>query len=772
MKHILSIMAIILIAGTLKSQTFTMTGSSSTFTNIGKITFTNDDGQFQTDVDSDGNIANSGTISFEGNRGDGIYFSNTLGGDNTGSAGFTSDKRITGWVYFSSNGGDQTVQSRYFTSLGLENAATKVYVSDGTLQPTYVSGTYNVVSGSGTRDYDNNSTTFVYDGDSEQIVFAENIAGTGGRYFNLAFQNDGLKRIAADELVQVQNEVRTETSADNGVTVNGNLWAENDFIIESGAGQFLVDGVADHASLTFGGGTNTIDGVLIIQNSAVGGSAVAYTDAGGEVDINGTLGLNSGTFYVANGTLNLNASSSVTFQSEGYLDVASSQTFYVATDIDNQLVADGTSARNNTVYADDSWAIFDDVDIEETDENFPYGNLEVRATSASVTIEDGGSDRVFLSNNLAVNNNSLNLLPNSSTLTMLDPDATPSYDDATTEVVGMMARRTNGSSNTLTFNNSQMLFAVSSGSGSVSEIALDSRPGNTNSDFDEDKDIRRTVDLYYDATDNFVGQMRYSYLPTEATDLAGTNEQDLRFREDLGSGNTEKVATGFALERDFADAELRWVEIDGIRRAGDGTGQTLLAEVNNPGTLFLRGGPTTFISINSGRWSNPNTWDEGEQPGFRDEAVVRHTVHIGYQRTIDNNSTDENIRLDQQNAGNTMATTGIASRIIIDGAYDDYSTNPSELATLLVGNNVEVRVVEDIVAGGFPDSGKLEMRAKQGPDNDGLITDNTPTGITVTNGNAEYNRGLVVFAGSTFRILNGSVVENTVENEGDIEVGE
>lgn len=771
MKHIISIIAIILIAGALKAQTFTMTGSSSTFTNTGKITFTQDNGQFQTDTDSDGNIANSGTISFEGNRGDGIYFSNTLGGDIAGSAGFTNDKRITGWVYFSSGAGNQIVQSRYFTNLGLENAAAKDYVSNGSLAPTYVSGTYNVVSGSGTRDYSTNSTTFVYDGDSEQIVFAENVAGTSGRYFNLAFQGDGLKRITADELVQIQNEVRTEASATGGVTLNGNMWSENDFIIETNAGEFLVDGAADNASLTFGGGTSTIDGVLIVESSNVGGSAVAYTSSGGEVDVNGTLGLNSGTFFVANGPLNLNTSSSVTFQSNGFLDVASSQTFYVATNIDNQVVADGTSARNNTVFADDSWAIFEDVNIEETDENYPYGNLESRGTSASISIEDGATDKVFLSNNLAVVGNSLNLLPNSSTLTMLDVDATPSYDAPANEVVGMMARRTNGSSNTLTFNNSQMLFAVSGGSGSVSEIALDSRPGNINSDFEQEKDIRRTVDLNYVATGNFVGQMRYSYLPSESTDLAGTNEEDLRFREDLGGENTEKVSTGNALTRDFADANLRYVEIDGIRRSGDGTGQTILAEVGNPGTLFLRGGPTTFISINSGRWSNPNTWDEGEQPGYRDEAVVRHTVHIGYQRTIDNNGNDENTKLNEQRAGETMAT-GIASRIIIDGAYGDYSTTPSEEATLLVGNDVDVLVAQDATPGAFEDSGKLEIRAKQGTDTDGTITDGTNVGVTVTNGNEEYNKGLVVFAGSLFRILNGTVVENTVENEGEIEIGE
>lgn len=756
-------------AVSLKSQTFTMTGSSSTFVNNGKITFTSDNGQFQTDTDSDANIANSGTISFEGARADGIYFSNTVGADAAGAAGLTSDVRLSGWIYYSNTvgSGTQTVQSRYYTSLGVENAATKAYVSNGTLAPVYVSGTYNVVSGSGTRNYDGNSTTFVYDGNSEQVVFAENIAGTSGRYYNLAFQGTGTKRVSDGTTVQAQNEIRTEASASGGVTVNGNMWAENNFIIEDGAGQFLVDGNTSDASLTFGSGTATIDGDLIIETSGVGGSSVAYTDGGGVVNVNstGSLAVNSGTFFVEDGPLNINASASMSMNATGFLDVASSNTFYVAGNVNNQVAANGTNGRNNTVYADDSWAIFEDVDVEETDESYPYGNLEVRATSGTMTVENGASDRVFLSNNLAVNTNSLNLLPNSSTLTMLDETASPSYDVATAEVVGMMARRTNGTSNTLTYNNSQMLFNISAGSGSVSEVALDSRPGNQNSDYDAARDVQRTVDLYYQATDNFVAQMRFSYLDTEAPSST-INEVDLKFREDQGSGTTEKVSTGSQVTRDAtADPGLRWVQLDGIRRSGDGGGLTDLAEVDNPGTLFLRGGPTTYISINRGRWSNPNTWDEGEQPGYRDEAVVRHTVHIGYERDSDNFTISENDRLTAQGSGQTMST-GLVSRILIDGAYGDFSGSPSNEATLLTGNNVTVRLYNDTSAGAIERTGYLDIEAKQGADAGLDITNGTSTGTTATGGSnpsVDFNKGFVVFAGSTFIIYNGTLNNNTME---------
>ena len=768
MKFYIAIVTMVMFAISLKSQTFTMTGASSTFVNNGKFTFVTDGGQFQTDTDSDGNIANSGTITFAGARPDGIYFSNTTGTADAGSAGYTDPVRLSGWIYFSNTigSGTQTVQSRYYTSLGVSGGATKAYVSNGALVPTYVSGTYNVVSGSGSRNYDGNSTTFIYDGATAQNVFAENMAGTSGRYYNLYFRGAGTKSVLNGTLVQVQNEVRSEASNSGGVTVNGNMWAENNFVVESGAGQFLVDGATGAASLTFGSGTATIDGDLFFDESGgVGvGEATAYTDGGGVVNVNstGSLNMTSGTFYVADGPLNLNASGSMTLAPTGYLDVANSQTFYVAGDLNNQIAANGTNARNNTIYADDSWAIFENVNLHESDEQYPYGNLEARGSSGTISIGDGASDKVFLSNNLLVTGNNLNLLPYSSTLTMLDQTATPTYGTSTiTEVVGRMARRTNGTSNTLTFNNAQMLVNISAGSGSVSEITLDSRPGNQNSAYDAARDVQRTVDLYYQATDNFVAQMRYSYLSDEAPSST-INEQDLRFREDLGGGTTEKVSTGNALTRDAsASPGLRWVQLDGIRRTGDGTGLTDLAEVNNPGSLFLRGGPTTYISIASGRWSNPNTWDEGEQPGYRDEAVVRHTVHIGYQRTIDNFGTSEDTKLNTQRAGMGM-DDGIASRILIDDAYGDLSATPSEKATLLTGNNTTVALYNDTDPGAVARSGYLDINPRHGTESTNF-TDGTNVGTTVSSGNSEYNKGFVIFAGSTFIIYNGSMNNNTLQ---------
>jgi hypothetical protein len=43
-----------------------------------------------------------------------------------------------------------------------------------------------------------------------------------------------------------------------------------------------------------------------------------------------------------------------------------------------------------------------------------------------------------------------------------------------------------------------------------------------------------------------------------------------------------------------------------------------------------------MASIAHGRWSNPATWDEFREPNPNDTVVVRHTVHVGYERAVDN----------------------------------------------------------------------------------------------------------------------------------------
>ena len=84
--------------------------------------------------------------------------------------------------------------------------------------------------------------------------------------------------------------------------------------------------------------------------------------------------------------------------------------------------------------------------------------------------------------------------------------------------------------------------------------------------------------------------------------------------------------------------------------------------------LILRAGPTIFYSVLSGRWSNPGTWDEGAQPGANDDAVVRHTVHAGYRRSID-------AMYDEAELHPTTANTGLVRNISIlnDPAYPDAS---------------------------------------------------------------------------------------------------
>lgn len=107
--------------------------------------------------------------------------------------------------------------------------------------------------------------------------------------------------------------------------------------------------------------------------------------------------------------------------------------------------------------------------------------------------------------------------------------------------------------------------------------------------------------------------------------------------------------------------------------------------------------------------------------------------------------------------------SGIATRIIVDGAYGDLSTTPSATATLLVGNDSNVQLYNDTDPGRFDNPGTLTLNPIQGAYTTTDITDGTNVGTTVANGNLGYNKGVVIFAGSTFVIYSGSMNNNYIE---------
>jgi len=153
-----------------------------------------------------------------------------------------------------------------------------------------------------------------------------------------------------------------------------------------------------------------------------------------------------------------------------------------------------------------------------------------------------------------------------------------------------------------------------------------------------------------------------------------------RFRKYTAGGASKKLATGFNPDRHpaFDVDNFAYAGIQGI--VTDPSASVTAAIIDNDGStygneVFLRGGPTWFITVACGRWSNGATWDEGVQPGPNDLCLVRHTVHAGFERASDNHDVSERTHL-ATFAGATEATmasyiqvySGTVDAVDYDGA--------------------------------------------------------------------------------------------------------
>lgn len=763
---------------TAMSQNYSQTGTSSTFFNIGTFTFVNS-GTFSTDADAVGQVDNnSGTISFMGS--DNEFTDNSYDADGADALGVSSGQRVTGTVAYSGTA-TQNVQSRYYTELNMNNAGEKDFPDN-----LFVGGTYTIEGNSGDRDYDANSGTFTYDGAALQPIAGEN--GATNSYNHLFFDGAGTKRLDNGNTAQASGSITMLSSNSGGVSIRGSLIGDGDFTQEASAGEFVIEGTDGNASASFGAGAVSLGANVSLNND--GNEARFRTGSGGtSIAAAGVVTVTSGTFHVEDGSLDLATGSSNSFalvnDADAAISVGSGQTFTV-----NQggfANARAVGSRTNMYFDDASTVAYSDGGKAViTDATNQYGNLTFDG-SGTTTVETD-ANQIYMSGNLTVNDANLALNYGgaglSNTLTMTDEDATASYGTGF-EVVGLMKRTNGGSdlstSKTLTMNNAATSIDLSAVTG-LTEVALDVRPrGGTDkavtgfSDYDDTRDIDRSMKFFYTTTGDFDANISYGYTDgnngtyDETSSFAGAGQAailaGMRFREDNGDNTSGKVSTGNSIYRNTSNDPFNNVYLTGIKRSGDNTASSgALATVENGGLVFLRGGPTIFISINHGRWSNPGTWDEGEQPKETDIAVVRHNVHIGYQRLTDANSAVN------ENTGVTSGdiSQGIISKIIIDDDYDNLTK--TDEASLMVGGNVTAKIVEDATvdqifgtgySGGLINNESQTAAVEEPASINADVTDNTPT-----------NSGFVVFGGATFE-LEGSFQNNNfgVYNGGNVRVG-
>lgn len=584
-------------------------GTSATLNNnaTGVIRLRNSASEFRNFAAATTNIVNAGVFDVQGNV-SGVVFTDGSGSAAGATAlGSTGLLRIPGLVRYSS-GSAQAVQGRWYNSLDMANTGQKDYNA----ATVYVSGAYTVAGGN--REY--GTSTFIYDGSGAQTITAENgTSGNTNRYYNLNLQNAGAKSVAVSSEVRVSEAFTMEASNTATLTISGTLRTENTADQQAGAGSIVVDGATASMNLGTGAATFSATGNVDLNN---GGT---LNTSSGAATFSGASTVNNGTFnVVGSGLVTVDATGSLTLANAGAatINVTSGSQVDVAGSFANNF-----AARTNMNFNDNSTFRYTGAGaqtIVSTVTSHPYGNLVV--TNASKT---AGGD-IYVSNNFSAYDNNLPMAAN--TLFMTDPTAAATYGDGI-EVVGRM-NRTMAAATPLTFNNENTIVTMTGGTAPAT-MTFNVQPQTNPLQYNNTTDVNRKITVDYPTT-GWTATIRAGYKTSDipGTWAATTTENNIRDYE-ADATAAEKMGTGSPYTRGTTGT-VHYVELPGITATSgtvDGLADAFFATGND---LLLRGGPTIFYTINHGRWSNPGTWDEGMEPGANDNAVVNHTVHVGYRR--------------------------------------------------------------------------------------------------------------------------------------------
>jgi hypothetical protein len=687
-------------------------------TSTGRIRFVSNTGQFRNAQSNIANITNNGWFIFEGT--DNLFTDGTGNASGSTALGVACDFRVPGNMRYTASAGTQNAQARYYTNLEMDGPSAKA-IPDA----VYVSGTYNVTATSGNRTY---SGTFYYDGTGPQTIFAETAAsGPDNRYNNLAIMTGSgacaagtsTKTIADNQTISLLGDF---SSADNRTTLllEGQLFAVN----------------------------VTANGPITINDPTPGTTFAELRTTGIATYYAANVTVTAGLFNVAGGTATVQSGATLSLanSTNANLQLGANTTLDIAGDLQNNLPArtnwnfDATSTIGFTRTADGQT-------IPYTVASNPYGNVY---TSGGTKSTESGGD-VIMAGNLTVQSDSI-AVASTRVWNMTNPSATVTYSGAgaNSEIVGQMQRAiSNTPGPSYTFNNAQTQVTFTAGTPPTT-MTLAVFPRNNPNHYDNTTDVQRRVTVSWSGSNNWTATFRVGYKTSDIPTTWGTsvNQSNLRFYESPATnppppGTPEKVSTANQYNRSAASgANLGYIELAGIQGTGTAApnGRGFIASGND---LLLRGGPSVFYPIASGRWSNPNTWDEGVEPSPSDEVVINgFTVHVGYVRAIDNYSVNE------------AYPNQLAAKITI-------GSSPN--SALLFGSTSGAKTFSLNVGAGVPGE-IINNRAGTA-----TITSGTPD-----TGSSPIDAGLVVYTTSGNEItLQAKSLQNngTLFNFGEIEVG-
>jgi hypothetical protein len=441
----------------------------------------------------------------------------------------------------------------------------------------------------------------------------------------------------------------------------------------------------------------------------------------------------AGLFNVADGTATVQSGVTLSLanSTDAKLQLDAGATLDIAGVLENNL-----PARTNWTFDANSTIRFTSTaagqTIPYTVASNPYGNVY---TSGGTKSTQPGGD-VVMAGNLRVESDNITVA-STRVWNMTSASATVTYSGAgeNSEIIGKMQRTISGTGLYI-FNNDKTRVEFTAGT-LPTTMTLAVFPGTDPNNYNNTRDVQRKVTVSWSGSNDWTATFRVGYKESEIP--SGVDQSSLRFYESPTSGTPEKVSTGIAYTRSAASgANLGFIELAGIQGTATPApnGRGFIASGND---LLLRGGPSVFYAIRSGRWSNPNTWDEGVEPSPSDEVVIDgFTVHAGYVRETDNYT------------GAEEYPERLAAKITI-GDRDN--------SALLFGSPINDR----------PKTFSLNMAAA------GELINNRFGTATITDGepdtsNSPIDAGLVVYNGITLQAK--SLRNNgTLFNFGEIEVG-
>jgi hypothetical protein len=690
--------------------------STGKVNNEGTIRFRANTADFQNDA-AIANITNTGEIHI---------FGTDQAFTGTNPLTSTSVLRIPGFVSYRATAGSQNINDGYYTDLDVQDAATKVFANGDNY---FIGGNYTTAGGN--RTYTGSLVT--YDGTVAQNVAAEN-ATNGTGYSNLAFENAGLKTLSTGAALATGTTNIAASTATGGFVIDGttpsSFTGNGDFTQAASAGDLsLISG----AIVNIYGTTNSIAANATVTNGTINlgdGTAASATTVTGALNLADAAG-NSDLAVNNSATLNVIG----TFSNLDLL--RTNMTFGATSTVDYQ---DGAG------------------NIVTTASTNPYGNFIVSKSDAAIspTNNGGTENNINIATSFALNGGQdldMNGTTGGYVNMMTAATGVVTYGDQE-EVIGKFRRTTAApAAGTYTFNNAStsITFATAPTSGNYFEVL--SIPGASNFNYDNTRDVHRNVQLAYDY-DGWVSTVQIGYNQSETAGwTAGYTEAQLRYLEgNPSAASTERVATGQAYTRaNSTPTAFGTVSLPGFTPTAvaiDGTADAGFLSANE---LILRAGPGVVASINPGRWSNPATWDTGEQPLAFDSVLVRHNVWAGFVRPgLDNYQVDE------------AHPTELAAAINIITPTATYPT-----PTLLVGSSDIVGPFKTSTPGangtGSIYIGDFGTATPTIPS----LADEMPTTDIATN----YVGGLLVFGQTAGLDVPEMIVEGNVVIDGAINIG-